>query len=380
MTKRKCLLIGWVGLCCLAACGGILCAQEDDPAINEKPVSQWIKQLRSDNRGFQLRAAQALSGAPTNLYARIIPQVLPVLKSERENDKFVAAQVLGVYGPGSRRAVPDLLPMLQGTQYERNRAAATKALGQILKDAKPDKEIDDVTAALIEAFKDPYEDVRREAATACGMIGPAAKACIPHLTALLKEPPGAQPNMVSVAAAWTCERMGPLAKEHVDLLIGIMHQMGGHTPAYVLALGAIGPVQENMVPNILDKMEQQTASYQAESWQVLAKFGRKAEQVVPFAKRFLTNPQFYGTNNGRQRELVVIEAMKFLQVAGPKAVDVLPQVESLINYKYPYNEEDDVTPLMRKEAAKTAGILKGISSTRAEEAAPGGKPAVLEKK
>ena len=56
MTKRKCLLVGWVGLCCLAACGGMSYAQENDPAINDKPLSQWIKQLRGDNRGFQLRA------------------------------------------------------------------------------------------------------------------------------------------------------------------------------------------------------------------------------------------------------------------------------------------------------------------------------------
>ncbi|MBA4388180.1 MAG: hypothetical protein C0404_09380 [Verrucomicrobia bacterium] len=349
-----------------------MAAAGEEPQVGDKPLSELLKQLRGENRGLQMRAAKALSEAPTNLHATIMPQVIPVLKSERENDKFVAAQILGVYGPMSRAAVPDLLPMLKGTQYERNRAAAAKALGQILKDAKSDKEIDDATAALVDAFKDSYEDVRREAATACGMIGPAAKACIPSLTPLLKEPPTAVPNMVSVAAAGTCERMGPLAKEHVDLLLTLVHRYASdQTPAYVLALGAIGPVQDNIVPNIYDFMERGAAWRMVETWQVLQKFGPKAEQVIPFAKRFLTNPQFYGLNDGRTRELTVIEAMKFLQVAGPKAVDVLPQVESLINYKYPHNAEDDVTPLMRKEAAKTAGILKG--TPEAGKTAPGGK-------
>jgi hypothetical protein len=342
---------------------GLVVAQEDDSVIDQKPLSQWLKQLRSENRGLQMRASKALSEAPTNLHARIMPQVLPVLKSERENDKFVAAQILGVYGPVSRVAVPDLLPILKGTQYERNRAAAAKALGQILKDAKPDKEIDDVTAALIEVFNDGYEDVRREAVTACGMIGPAAKACIPHLTPRLKEPRTGYTSPVSVAAAGTCERMGLLAKEHVDLLISIMHETGAYTPAYVLALGAIGPVQENIVPNILDKMEQQTASYQVESWQVLQKFGTKAEQVIPFAKRFIGKLQTGMYPPPKNTQLCGIEAMKFLQVAGPKAADALPQVEILIKYKTVF---EDFMPLFRKEAAKTTEILKGIAAGNAE--------------
>jgi hypothetical protein len=53
---------------------------------------------------------------------------------ERE---FVAAQILGVYGPLSRVAVPDLLPMLKGTQYERNRTTAAKALGPKAAEAVP---------------------------------------------------------------------------------------------------------------------------------------------------------------------------------------------------------------------------------------------------
>ncbi|MFC1672165.1 HEAT repeat domain-containing protein [Planctomycetota bacterium] len=349
-------------------CSGIVFAQEDDPKIKGKPVSKWIEQLRGKNRGLQVRAARALSAAPTNLHSRIAPQVIPVLKSERENDKFVAAQILGEYGPAARAAIPDLLPMLKGTQYERNRAAAAKALGQILKDAKPDKEVDTVTAALIEVFTDQYDDVRREAVTACGMIGPAAKACIPHLTPRLNEQIGYPPKPVAVAAAWTCERMGPLAKEHVDLLIGLMHRVMGYTPAYISALGGIGPVHKNVVPNLMDNMEQYT-SWHLESWQVLQKFSTKAEEVIPFAKRFLANATFYGANNGPHRELVVIEAMKFLQVAGPKAVDALPEVERLIHYKH----EFDKRPLMKKEAAKTAGILKGLAGGSAKKAAPGDK-------
>ena len=103
--------------------------------------------------------------------------MIPLLAAERENTRFPAAQVLGECGPVAKDAVPHLLPMLKGTQYERNRTAAAVALGKILKDSESSKQIDEVTEALIVCFKDQYSDVRREAARACGMIGPAYCRC-----------------------------------------------------------------------------------------------------------------------------------------------------------------------------------------------------------
>ncbi|MBA4387773.1 MAG: hypothetical protein C0404_07320 [Verrucomicrobia bacterium] len=331
----------------------------DDPVVGEKPLSELLKQLRSENRGLQMRAAQALGNAPTNLHGRIMPQLIPILKSERENDKFVAAQTLGVYGSISRVAIPDLLPMLKGTQYERNRAAAAKALGQILKDAKSDKEVDEVTAALIEAFKDAYEDVRREAATSCGMIGPAAKACIPHLPPLLKEPPGAEPNMVSMAAAYTCERMGPLAKEHVDLLITIMHRYASFkTPAYVLALGAIGPVQDNIVPNIMDKMEQtdQTIWWHMAPYEVFERFGPKAAPAVDLLDRFLRESKLSPPQ--------VVQTMKTLKAIGPAAKNAQKTVEGLTkitqyNQRYGRAATAEEVAEIKKQAAEALKAIAG---------------------
>jgi HEAT repeat protein len=288
MKDHKCLMTGCSML--LLVLGVLNCAvAEDDPQIGDKPLSELLKQLRSENRGLQVRAARALTDAPAELKPAMMPKVMPLLKSERENDKFVAAQVLGDCGPQARSAVQDLLPMLKGTQYERNRAAAAKALGQILKDAKPDKEVDEVTAALTATFKDAYEDVRREAVTACGMIGPAAKACIPNLKPLLEEPPGATPNMVSMAAAGASERMGPLAREHTDLLITLMHRYASdQTPAYVLALRAIGPIQDNIVQNVMSRMETIGWGGCMEACVLtLETFGPKAEASTDLLARFI---------------------------------------------------------------------------------------------
>ena len=278
-------------LACLLVPVGVV-AVDDDPTLGDKPLSVLLKQLQSENRGLQVRAARVLSDAPAELRPTIAPKVTPLLKSERENDRFVAAQFLGECGPVARSAVPDLLPMLKGTQYERNRAAAAKALGQILKDAKTDPEIDAATAALVLAFKDSYEDVRREAAVACGMIGPSAKACIPSLPPLLKEP---HTSTVALATAWTCERMGLLAKEHVDLLISLMHGYynGGSTPAFALALGAIGPVQENIVANLTDAMEEGGVCPRTFGiLTALEAYGPKAAPAVSLLDKFLRERRF----------------------------------------------------------------------------------------
>ena len=67
--------IGYLtGLCSLTLCGTrAYGAQETDPEVESKPLSQWVKQLRSDNRGLQLRAARALASAPADLRAAIVP-------------------------------------------------------------------------------------------------------------------------------------------------------------------------------------------------------------------------------------------------------------------------------------------------------------------
>lgn len=324
------------GLILVAA--GLAIGQENDPEIDGKPVSQLIKQLRSENRGLQLRAAQSLAKASTNDMAKIVPQLIPVLQSERENDKFVAAQILGEYGPSAKPAVPDILPMLGGTQYERNRAAAAKALGLIFKDAQPGEEPGKIAQALIKVFDDKYSDVRREAVTACGVIGPAAKACIPHLPALFEDfarRRDGESKLVERAAAWTCGRMGPLAAEHMDRLISMMH--GQTYPEVVEAIGAVGAVQDNVVKNVLSRMEKvmnvpdlmlyelKGRDYAPTCFATLEKFGPKAKEAVPMMVRHLTEQpsQFPGPH-------IPLLAARVLGAIGPDAKDAIPDLEKLV--------------------------------------------------
>ncbi|MBA4388182.1 MAG: hypothetical protein C0404_09390 [Verrucomicrobia bacterium] len=312
-------------------------AVEDELAIDGKPLSQWLGQLRGENRGLQVRAARALAEAPTNARPKIIEQVIPILKSERENDRFVAAQVLGEYGPGSRLAAPDLLPMLEGTQYERNRAAAAKALGQILKDAKSDAEVEKVAQALVAGFDDKYSDVVRECIQACGMIGPAAKVCIPRLGGILQSTKYYYPDnfLCWDAAASTCGRMGKLAAGEVDVLVGVLLRTG--TPAALDALGEIGSVHDKVVPNILDSMEKvnggevrigrqisqsifrsplmdqaECQAYMEHGFAVFARFGPASAPAAPFLNRFIGE-------GCEKKKSYALGALRALGAMGPAA-------------------------------------------------------------
>ncbi len=354
---------GWCVASCLALWGAACQAQEGEPEIDGKPLSAWVKQLRSENRGLQLRAARTLGAAPASLHARIVPLVIPVLKSERENDRFAAAQVLGECGPAARAAVPDLLPVLEGTQYERNRAAAAKSLGLILKDAKPDEEVEKVTRALAKAFADPYSDVRREAGRACGTIGPAAKACIPELPRLFEDPkyhakPVGGPTweemaMVQSAGIWAAGRMGTLAACHVDRLVALLQ---GHLGADAAeAIGRIGATQENVVPNLMAVIERgnfwENIAAKDKALAALEAFGPKSAPAVSLLDRFLREKTF-----PPKQTLAILRVLKSIGPAAKPAEAALKQCLEMKDY--PHAKPEELEPL-RKAAGEALGAVTG---------------------
>jgi HEAT repeat protein len=351
-------------------------AAQEGPVVQGRPVSEWLKQLKGENRGLQVRAARALSEAPEDARGRIAPLVIPVLQSERENDRFVAAQVLGDYGPAARAAIPHLLPMLLGTQFERNRAAAAKALGQILKDAQPDEEVAKVVDALtckIDSDYDRYSDVRREAVRALGMIGPAAKSCIPKLVRVMNEgshglgsTQDQEYRLVRRETAWTCGRMGPLAAGHMDRLIARMHTEGEWCPEVVVAIGAIGPIQDNVIPNIMDKIESSgrpgdAVAFKVPAFAVLGAFGAKSAAAVPLIRRMLRDT--VGDNPIPIKTAMV----KALAAIGPAAKEAAPEIEAQVRIGESRAGDAEYATL-RDEAAKAYKALTG------QDAPPAGAP------
>lgn len=372
----------------------VVMAEDENLMIGDTPLSTVLKQLSGQNRGLQVRAARTLIDAPAELRPKLMPLMMPLLKSERENDRFVAAQVLGQCGPAAKAATTDLLAMLEGTQFERNRAAAAKALGQIHKDAPASEEAETVTRGLMKLFTDRYSDVRREAAVACGMIGPAAKSCIPELPVLYDDAgrhaqyggdsSAGESYLVHSAALWTTGRMGPLAACHMDRLISILHSDGDISTTAVWAIGEIGAVNDNIVPNLMKCLEKKlygqyggfnvgalsfcvgeitqgtTQEYRDFVFNVLAKFGPKSVKAVPMMNRLISEGDWYNGYNIRN----AIGALKVLRAVGPDAGEALPALEKAAAIKLTRFDErltEEVANQFMKEAQSALAAVKGVN-------------------
>ncbi len=361
---------------CLIASSSAAAAGEEGEAevkIGGKTLSTLVKQLDSSNRGLQVRAARALSEAPEELYPKIVPKMILLLEAERENLRFVAAQTLGNCGPVARAAVPKLVPLLKGTQFERNRAAAAKALGQILKDAKPSDEVEKVAQALTAKVSDDwdqYSDVRREAVRALGMIGPAAKSCISKLKRVMTDHVGdfksqfMEHLLARREAAWTCGRMGLLAKEHIDLLISMMHAEGPRNPEVVEAIGLIGPVHENVIPNIIDKIEStgrpgDAGGWKAKAFAALGGLGAKSAPAVPLVRRMLQNT--VGDNSLE----VKIAMVKALGQIGTAAKEAAPEILSHI--KMGESRQNEQYKTLKEESVKAYKAVTGQDPPSSEK-------------
>jgi len=312
-----------------------------EPKLKGKSISHWLKQVDHTNRGLQVRAGKALSEAPEELQDILIPKLIPLLKAKRENTRPWAALALGEYGPKSKAAIPDLMPMLKGTQYERNRAAAAKALGQILKGAEPGEIVDEVVKEMIRLFDDKYLDVRHEAIKALGMIGMSAKACVPKLEKVIGYASAGNSTSRNVGkdSVWTVGVFGELSKGHIDKLISTMH--GSPLPHVIRAIGEVGPIHENVVPNIVDRMEKVASGTvmvregsrthhmgggtitenMMAGFDVLEKWGEKSAPAVDYMMHLISH------KNWTRRLDYARGALRVLGAIGPKAKKAVPTIE-----------------------------------------------------
>lgn len=112
---------------------------------------------------------------------RVVPELVALLDQTNWNTRRWAAVILGNIGREARPAVPRLLVALRGKSVS-ERAGAAGALGGI--GAEPAR----VVPALLPLLDDQFEEVRRAAIAALGQFGSQAKAAVPRLFLLLREP------------------------------------------------------------------------------------------------------------------------------------------------------------------------------------------------
>jgi hypothetical protein len=152
--------------------------------------------------------------------------------------------------------------------------------------------------------------------------------------------------------------MGTLSKDYVDRLIALMHVDG--YPTMIEAIGCIGPVHENVVPNIMDWLEKKGRDWRHSpkskmaAWVALTKFGEKSAPVVPLLARYLRG----GVAREEPPELY-IQWFKLVRAIGPKAKETLPSVQKWVNAKkLPRGWAKEKLEEVRKEAALTVEKLK----------------------
>ena len=157
--------------------------------------------------------------------------------------------------------------------------------------------------------------------------------------------------------------MGPLAKEHLDRLISMMHQEGHHLPEIVWAIGEIGAIHENVVPNIMDAIEKgwnlnKYPGFVFSGIEALEKFGPKSAGAVDFLVARLGTASL----NGK----LATQILETLGVIGPKAKKALELIrkfkDTTIFKEYRLrglSDEDKAAIVKAAEAAEKAITATG---------------------
>lgn len=155
-------LCGIVMLCTGSVRAG---ADQDEPRIQGKPLSEWVKGLKSADAQVRLATVQKLAGL--GLQAQpAVPALVQVLKDRSPAVRQAAAQAFRGLGPG---AVPALVEALKGKDSELRRGAAD-AFRLMYRPPPP------AQAALAEAAKGKDVYVRLSATFALHQSRPTNKA------------------------------------------------------------------------------------------------------------------------------------------------------------------------------------------------------------
>ncbi len=279
-------------------------ATEALPALIESLDSRTSRGGRDrDRRQMLFRVAHAIS----RIGPAAIPPLIEALKSEDLMARAGAAKALGGIGPAAREAIPGLIANLRNEQPDERlatidalaligreavpalgealgssapgvRAGAALALAEIGRDAQglavkvadaAEKETDPAVRAalfaavpkvgvdparavglLLRGVKDGNDEVRHAAINAIYLLRSANDLLIPALITLLRDP---NPTL-SERAAIVIGRLGPSASGAVPTLLEVLRQRTPPPPAYVDALGQIGPAA---VPPILRAIEKE---------------------------------------------------------------------------------------------------------------------------
>lgn len=191
------------GTACVLLLAGAALAQEDDPEIGGKPLSEILKQLKSENKGLQLRAAKALVEAPLELRPKMMPRMMELLKSER--DVFTTVVwAIGEIGPVNENVVPNLVNRLEKTLYGEYGGFAVGAVSFC---------VGDITEGTTEEYRFFVYKVLAK-------FGVKSKSAVPLMVRCINEGDWYAPHRIrrALGACMVLRAVGPEAKEALPAL------------------------------------------------------------------------------------------------------------------------------------------------------------------
>jgi HEAT repeat protein len=322
------------------------CLAQDskEPEHDGKLLSEWVKQIKSDDPKSRYQALNAL--AQMGPRARTAtPAVLDVVKDRDPIVRAVAVRCLPNIGRDSPAVATALVHALfDEDDYVRKGAfngctsLAPEALGPLLealkhKDVAVRTKVAEVFAAttaphksavpaLITALNDKEKDVRLHAAVALTRIGAEAKAAVPALIEAFKdrETPG-----MRIWAARALLEVGPATDWQVDVVLPILVEVlrkDNHdirAPSRVedrrikaaTLLGSFGPAAKAAIPDLIAAVNE-TRNESPAAVEALGKIGPEAKSAIPAIAAFLRK---YGAD----------ATCKALAQIGPDAVPALTE-------------------------------------------------------
>jgi HEAT repeat protein len=182
-------------------------AEEDEPVVLSKPLSQWLEMLRNDGKPERRRAALiALEQIGAKRSRQVVPAIMTALRADQdEKVRERAAAVLGTSAEKALKDIPEgfkfdplrevLVGALKEDKSARVREAAARALGRLEVHARQ------AVGALAGALKDPSPATRAAAADTLRRLGPDSHEALPELEKVLRDKSADRATRVQCALA-----------------------------------------------------------------------------------------------------------------------------------------------------------------------------------
>lgn len=247
--------------------------EKEEPTYQGKPLSVWLKLLRSDTVKDREEAASALEESIGPEGKAAVPVLIEALKDKEGVVQSRAVGALGKLGPAAKAAAPALIALVKDKDKDfATRGNAARTLGQIGAASKT------VVPVLIEALADEDEYVRTKAAEALGDIGPAARDAVPALRQALQKN-----KDKAFVPAIIVEALGRIGKPAVPALTDALQSNNWVVcEMAATALGKLGPEAQEAVPTLVEMLKKDASRLRA--CQILGRIGPGAKAAVPALK------------------------------------------------------------------------------------------------